>query len=89
MKANWLVLPAAIAAPVAVGFLFHFLAPKGANWWPEAFTKALPAIQLAVVALLAWRAKPLPLRIATIVLGVVAALATYLVLWIAMMAPGP
>ena len=88
-KRNWLVLPAAIVAPAAVGLLFHFLAPRHASWWADAFTKALPATQLAVIALLAWRARPIALKIATIVLGVVAALATYMFLWIAMMAPGP
>jgi hypothetical protein len=89
VKPNWLVLPAAIVAPVTVGLLFHFLAPRHATWWADAFTKALPATQLAVIVLLAWRARPVALKIATIVLGVVAAIATYMFLWIAMMAPGP
>lgn len=89
MKANWLMLPAAVVAPVAVGFLFFFLVPRGANWWSDAFIKALPAAQLAVVALLAWRARPIALRIATILFGVAAGIATHLFLWISMMAPGP
>jgi len=89
LKRNWLVLPAAVVAPVAVGLLFFSLAPRGASWWPDAFTKALPATQLAVVALLAWRARPIALRIATIVLGVAAGIGTLFFLWLSMMAPGP